>query len=352
MEQTEEASSSAQNKRILKGIGYFILFFIGLAFWYIAIPAVTIWYLYRKNKKLTPKTKLIISSSVTVVFLILGSASIYTSRAPEIRIASPDNGFSIQATSTAITGTIDPADADITINGIPVEADDSGDFNYTARLRNESNIFTIEAKNASKVDTQKLTINRTFTEAEIAEREQQEAEAKVEREEKRVVEAKEKLQKELDSLAGPFDNSVYRDSVLALQIELALFSTWADMIDTYSKDSNEELQALATELKRKVSALQIKEFPLIRKDYVSVLAKEMWENNVDITSLGGNHKTIVLTAGIFANNKNKADAQRLIQESLQLFRFTQSRYKWYEYDDEYTYYDIESLADSEVVVLE
>lgn len=351
MNTTEEASSNAQNKRILKGIGYFILFFIGLAFWYIAIPALVIWYLYRKNKKLEAKTKLIISSSVTVVFLILGSITIYASRAPEIQIDSPDNGFSIQATSTAITGTIDPADADLTINGIQVESNDSGDFSYTARLRNESNIFTLEAKNGSKVDTEKITINRIFTEAEIAEREQQEAEAKTKREETRITNAKEELQKEIDGLDA-FDNSAYRGSVLALQIELALFSTLADMVNQHKDDPNEEIQALALQLERKVSALQVREFPLIRKDYVSVLAKEMWENNVDVESLGGNYKTIILTSGIFANNKNKADAQRLIQESLELFRFNQSRYKWYEYDDEYTYYDMESLADSEVVVIE
>ena len=39
-----------------------------------------------------------------------------------------------------------------------------------------------------------------------------------------------------------------------------------------------------------------------------------------------------------------------IQKSLEDLRFKKVNFKWYKYDDEYTYWDIESLADSKVAV--
>jgi len=209
----------------------------------------------------------------------------------------------------------------------------------------------IEVSNGSKKVSQTISINRTFTQEELVERERRQQEAARVAEESRAQGIIDTLQREIDSLNKPFDGSVYRESVLALTLEVALFATWADLVERHKADKNTEVTALVAELEAKVSALQVKEFPIIRKTYAAIMAKEMWENNIEVESLGGSHKTIQLTAGMFANNANKLEAHQAIVESLQLFRFTQANYKWYQYDDEYTYFEIESPADSELVSL-
>jgi hypothetical protein len=344
-------NKDVDGKKVLKWIGIIIAVYFAIVFWYVAIPTLIIWYLYKKNTKFNNTTKAVLSAVITVVFIGLGAAYLHDGRAPTLTITSPDNNSSLQASSTDIIGTIDPFDATLTINGALISADANGNFIYKAQLQNESNKFTILAKNNDKEVTQVISVNRKFTEQEIAERAAQEEQAKVEQEQKRVADAKEKLQREINSIQEGFDASIYRDDVLSLQLEVALFSTWADIVQDYKNDKNVEVVALANKLEQEVSALQVREFPLIRKNYADTVAKTMWENNVEVDSLGSTHKTIQFTGGVFANNANKAEAQRTLSEILHAFRFTQANYKWYEYDTEYTYYEIDSLPDSEVAVI-
>jgi hypothetical protein len=352
---TKSASDSdatkVQNKKVLKWMGIIVLAYLALVVWYISIPAVTIWYLYKKNKSLNTKLKLAISVIVSIVFLGLGASVIHSSRAPEISIQSPENNLTVQATSTVITGVVEPVNSIVLVNGVNVEVGEKGDFVYTAILVNESNSYNFEASNGGKKTSQAITINRMFTPEELVERERRQEEAKIASEENRVKEIKEKLQREVDSFDKPFDSSLYRDSVLSLTLEVALFNAWAEMVEQHKADKNPEVISLVKQLESKASALQVKEFPLIRKTYAEIMAKEMWTNNVEVESVGGSHKTIQLTAGMFANNANKAEAHQAIVESLKIFRFTQANYKWYEYDDKYTYFEIESPADGDLVVI-
>lgn len=348
---SDSDATKAQNKKVLKWIGIIILAYFALVVWYVSVPAVTIWYLYKKNKSLNAKLKLIISIVVSVVCLGLGISVLHSSRAPELSITSPERNLTVQATSTIISGVVDPANSTVLVNGVSVEPGDEGDFVYEAILVNEVNTFTFEASNGSKNASQAITINRTFTPEELAERERRQEEAKIASEENRVKEIKEKLQREIDSLNKPFDSSLYRDSVLSLTLEVALFNAWAEMVEQHKADKNPEVISLVNQLESKASALQVKEFPLIRKTYAEIMAKEMWTNNIEVESVGGSHKTIQLTAGMFANNANKAEAHQAIVESLKIFRFTQANYKWYKYDDEYTYFEIESPSDGDLVVI-
>ena len=74
--------------------------------------------------------------------------------------------------------------------------------------------------------------------------------------------------------------------------------------------------------------------------------------NVDHTEnariLKKKSKTIQFTGGIFANNKNKQETQETLSEILNLLRFNTVNYKWYEYDDEYTYYELDTKRDNEI----
>jgi hypothetical protein len=248
-----------------------------------------------------------------------------------------------------VTGAVDPVSSSLTVNGLDVSVNENGEFSYLAPLRAETNQLTFEAKNGSNNVTANVTINRTFSDEEIAERDAAAEQAKVERDAARITAAKEKLEKELKSFDTPFDASAYRGDVLALQIEIALFAAWADIIEEYELYEDAEVKSLVAELRQNVVTLQRKEFPLMRQNYAKTAGTLMWESNVDVETRGSTHKTLQLTGGLFANNANKAEAQRTIQEVAEMFRFDQVNYKWYEYDDEFTYYELDTPADGELV---
>ena len=97
--------------------------------------------------------------------------------------------------------------------------------------------------------------------------------------------------------------------------------------------------------------IQVSEFPKLRKAYGKIVAKKLWVENIEVEVFGNNSKTIQFTGGIFANNKNKQETQETLSEMLNFLRFKKANYKWYEYDDEYTYYDLDSKNDNEIVEL-
>ena len=79
----------------------------------------------------------------------------------------------------------------------------------------------------------------------------------------------------------------------------------------------------------------------LRKRYANVLDNTMWENNVEVEVTGKKADVLWLTGGMLAANKNKKIVQETISELVRLLEFKRVCYKWYKYDDEYTYWDIE-----------
>lgn len=167
--------------------------------------------------------------------------------------------------------------------------------------------------------------------------------------EEEVIKQKEQLERELKSIDKGIDFSTYRGTVDALQIELVLFGSYANIIMEGENSNNKEIKALAAKLKSKVKKIQIKEFPKLRKDYAKVIAKLLWENDIDVSANGKNYNNLNFTAGIFAANKNKQDFQEQLKDAPKMFRFGQTRYRWYKGQDEYTYYTIYEGKDSDLV---
>jgi rRNA maturation endonuclease Nob1 len=165
---------------------------------------------------------------------------------------------------------------------------------------------------------------------------------------------KEQLLREIESIDKGIDFSTYHNAskIEILQLELALFNAWASTIKNGEVSGDVEVQGLAKKLKIKVSNIQIKEFPLLRKQYVKIMAKLLWEEDIEVSANGTSSKYINITGGIFAANKNKQDFQNTIHEVLKQFRFNQSRYRWYKGDDQYTYYTIYEGKDSDLVIFE
>ena len=113
----------------------------------------------------------------------------------------------------------------------------------------------------------------------------------------------------------------------------------------------QEVIKLGVKLKSKVSKIQTKEFPNLRKKYAKIVAQIMWESDIDVSVNGTGKKYINFAGAVFATNKNKKDFQIKLQEVLEMYRFNQARYRWYKGEREYTYYTIFEGKDSEPVIL-
>jgi hypothetical protein len=159
----------------------------------------------------------------------------------------------------------------------------------------------------------------------------------------------EQLEREIKSINKGVDFSTYRGTIDALQIELVLFGTWANIITENENSEDPKIKSLVKQLRPKVARLQTKEFPIMRKEYAKVVGNKLWENDIEVSANGTGRKYINFTGGIFAANKNKKDFQTELQEILTMFRFKQSRYRWYKGADEYTYYTIYEGKDTDLV---
>lgn len=161
----------------------------------------------------------------------------------------------------------------------------------------------------------------------------------------------EQLQREIDAFKKPFDNSTYRGSKDAVFLEVALFFLWADVIKKGEESTDPKNQALAKELKPKVVALQVKEFPLMRKEITRISDEKLWENNIEVACFGKGYTTLDFVGGAFANNMAIKKSQEGITEMLHQLRFKQTQYRWFDGADEYTYYEISSPNDDELVTV-
>ena len=161
---------------------------------------------------------------------------------------------------------------------------------------------------------------------------------------------KEQLEIELKSINNGIefaDGNTFEE----LQIDIIVFSNWATIIKKAKESENAEVIKLGVKLKSKVSKIQTKEFPNLRKKYAKIAAQIMWESDIDVSVNGTGKKYINFAGAVFATNKNKKDFQIKLQEVLEMFRFNQARYRWYKGEREYTYYTIFEGKDSEPVIL-
>lgn len=154
--------------------------------------------------------------------------------------------------------------------------------------------------------------------------------------------------REIESLKT-FDGSQYRGDVSSIQMEIVLFGAWAKVIKDAEKSSDAEIKKNGKTLKTKVVALQKSEFPKLRKSYGDFIKKQLWADNIEASTKGSGSSTLEFIGATFANNKNKQDTQKTLSEILTQLRFKRVNYKWYQYDDEYTYYTMSTPEDGELV---
>lgn len=173
----ETEPTKKSDPSLLKIIGVVMLIVVGIAAWYIAIPLFVIWYLYKKNKSFSPKTKVLISIAVSVIFVSTGLFNMHRNRAPVISVSEPENNYSIQADKVLVKGNVNPSYSAFNINGIPIELDKDGNFSKEIRLKDENNTLAMHADNSGNGTDVSLAVKRIFTEEEIAAKKKAEEEA-------------------------------------------------------------------------------------------------------------------------------------------------------------------------------
>jgi DNA-directed RNA polymerase subunit RPC12/RpoP len=92
-------------------------------------------------------------------------------------------------------------------------------------------------------------------------------------------------------------------------------------------------------------------FPIMRHKYGPIMARELWKNDIEVTTSGTRYATVAFVAGAFAAHQQIADAQQAILPVLMRLRFKRSEYRWIPSEEKYTYYTIESPADDAYAVV-
>jgi len=189
------AKMSDKDKKILNVLGIIILCALGIWLWYLGLPALIIWYIWKKSKKLDKKKKILFTAVVSVLSIVMWVILVVVT-APKLEILAPKGDMEVQTDSIEIKGIAKPASAVVKINDkIISEIYFTGnEFTYRLSLTEDKNTILIEASNKGKVVSKTFVINRVLTEAEKTEKERLRAEAFIKNQAE--VEAKNKAEQE------------------------------------------------------------------------------------------------------------------------------------------------------------
>lgn len=131
-----------------------------------------------------------------------------------------------------------------------------------------------------------------------------------------------------------------------LQVQSILFSTYANEVAEGEKSTSTEDKKLASELKKKLIAKQVSEYPKMRNAYADFAGTTLWEQDIDVSSSGTGNTTITFVGAIFASNKGIDAVQTPLEDMLKELRFKRVNYKWYSGEDDYTYFNLKTPTDS------
>ncbi|MEI6480302.1 MAG: hypothetical protein WCO12_02155 [bacterium] len=145
-------------------------------------------------------------------------------------------------------------------------------------------------------------------------------------------------------------------SLLKMKTQSLVLSTYANDVIEGQKSSSDVDKKLASDLKQKLVAKQILEYPKMRKAYTEYAHDKLWEQDVDVTSSGvGNtssgvgNTSLTLVGSIFASNKSISTVENSIDEMVKELRFKRINYKWIQHEEEYQYFDLKTPSDGELI---
>lgn len=129
--------------------------------------------------------------------------------------------------------------------------------------------------------------------------------------------------------------------------ETLKFKDWQKLGRAARHKDQDSIKSLGEDLLRSLPSLQKRELPRMRKSYCELVERHFWEYDVDVTCGGRGYKTITFISGDFAANRTVKEFHNEIRRMLIDLRYSRAQYKWYKYDDEYTYYNLNSPEDTE-----
>lgn len=103
------------------------------------------------------------------------------------------------------------------------------------------------------------------------------------------------------------------------------------------------------QLLQRARTLQSSLFPKIRDAYGPVMRKKLWEQDLHVKTVGNGYTTIQLAHHSFAANANKKKIVDSMWSDFLLYRFKRVETRWYKEESEYTYWDIPSSSDDEII---
>lgn len=159
------------------------------------------------------------------------------------------------------------------------------------------------------------------------------------------------LKKEIN-LLRKFNSSMYRANLTNLAIEYALFNEEAKTIRKYEDSGNKEIRNLAKMLKNELIRIQVREFPLMRKE-ISGLTKELMTSASNYISnvygMGRGYNNIRMTGLIFSNEEATKLALKPVYGLLIAYRFKEASFIAYEGAHKVLSYTLPSKNDSELI---
>jgi hypothetical protein len=138
-------------------------------------------------------------------------------------------------------------------------------------------------------------------------------------------------------------------------LELTILANLATMDDAAktleaSRESgdNPEVKTAAERLRSRLIAKQRVALPVMRAAYAAIKDEALWEADTDVAVRGAGNRTLRMVSAIFAANRNIAQVQRQIGDTLYMLRFARAEYKWYRESRDTTFYTLETPTDGEV----
>jgi len=143
------------------------------------------------------------------------------------------------------------------------------------------------------------------------------------------------------------------ESMDFVKLTLEVFNGAARLIQTA------QVESLTTEERKQVAGLrsalvarQRVTFPIMRDKTGPIFSKQLWISDITAHTLGTRYSTIEFVASDFALHENIAKAHGAILGVLTQLRFKRGEYKWYEDQEEFSYYKIDSPLDGEVAIVD
>ncbi|CAB4326598.1 hypothetical protein IB024_00295 [Brucella sp. 6810] len=143
----------------------------------------------------------------------------------------------------------------------------------------------------------------------------------------------------------------FNGSPANLLVAVSLFDEWTKLYEEGEKLSLSDAERKQrAEFRRALVKKQTSTLPKIRDLYGPALRKQLWEADGKAKTFGNGFRTIEIINAAFAANRNIKQIHLQMYPTLARLRFTRSQYKWVDANVEYTYFDIKSPPDSELVI--